>query len=175
LSLPFVSFWLRFIFKKREALAIDSYVVFFLAVTAAIWWWLPTWWWAVFCSYISASSVHALLSVVFLSKVFGDVVSPERSLILFICNVTQIVLMFSIWYEVGGLPKWEALYAALLVLGTLGVYREHEKVLVGIQIATDFLLLAIFLAHLVGRVGFVKKDTSRRMARRVYRKRKQIN
>jgi hypothetical protein len=137
---------------------IDFYVVGCLVVTAAIWWWVPTWPGAIICSYISLSTVHALFSVVFLSKIFGDVVSGERSLILFICNVMQVVLMFSIWYEVeAGLPKWEALFAALLVLGTLG-YREHEKVLVGFQIAADFLLLAIFLAHLMGRVGFVKKD-----------------
>jgi hypothetical protein len=96
------------------------------------------------------------LSVVFLSKVFGPVFSAERSLILFICNVMQIVLMFSIWYEVeANQTKWEALFSALLVLGTLGY--KGPKVLVGFQIATNFLLLAVYLAHLVGRVGYVKK------------------
>jgi hypothetical protein len=97
------------------------------------------------------------LSIIFLSKIFGDVTSPERSLVLFICNVMQIVLMFSIWYELlePHLTKWEALFAALLVLGTLG-YKGPE-VVVGIQIATDLLLLAIFLAHLVGRVGYQER------------------
>jgi hypothetical protein len=154
----FLSFWLRVILKSRPSLTIEFYVVGGVAVTVAIWWWTPTLPGAILCSYFSLSTVLALLHVVFLSKVFGDVESAERSLVLFICNVTQIVFMFSIWYELeADLTKWDALLTALLVLGTLG-YPHQAKPLVGVQIATDFLLLAIFLAHLVGRVGYQERD-----------------
>jgi hypothetical protein len=79
--------------------------------------------------------------------------SAGRSLILFICNVVQIILMFSIWYQLeAGPAKGDALFQSLLVFAKLG-YPKHLEVLVGMQIATDFLLLAIFLAHQVGRVG----------------------
>jgi hypothetical protein len=152
----FLSHWLTRIFKKRSALAIDSYVVGCFAVTIANWW-MPTLTGAVVCSYFSLSSVMALLDVVFLSKALGGVESTERSLILFIWNVAQIVFMFSIWYQLEAhLCKGDALLKALLVLGTLG-YPDQAKIVVGVQIATNFLLLAIFLAHLVGRVGHPRR------------------
>jgi hypothetical protein len=69
------------------------------------------------------------------------------------CNVAQFVFMFAIWYQLEiGLPKGEALFQSLLVLGTLG-HPKRARFLVGMQIAMDFLLIAIFLAHMVGRVG----------------------
>jgi ATP dependent DNA ligase domain len=91
--------WLRVIFKTRPSLTIDFYVVGCLGLTVTIWWWMATLPGAIICSYFSLSTVVAVLHVVFLSKVFGDVESTERSLVLFICNVTQVVFMFSIWYE----------------------------------------------------------------------------
>jgi hypothetical protein len=107
------------------------------------------------CSYFLFSTVVVLLHVVLLSKVFGNVFSAERSLILFICNVVQLIFTFSIWYEliIKQTTKGEALLKALLVFATLG-YPPEAGVIVGLQIATDFLLLAIFLAHIVGRVGY---------------------
>jgi hypothetical protein len=102
-----------------------------------------------------------LLHVVLLSKVFGNIFSAERSLILFICNVVQLVFTFSIWYELeANLLKEDALFKAILVFATLGYPKEAPTVLVEIQIATDFLLLAIFLAHIVGRVGYRKDKIS---------------
>ena len=50
------------------------------------------------------------------------------------------------------LPRGDALFKSILVFATLGYPGDQAKFLVGVQIATDFLLLAIFLAHLVGRV-----------------------
>jgi hypothetical protein len=156
----FLSFWLQIIFRKRRSLLIELYVVTCVTLTVAIWW-MPSLVGAILCSYFSLSTVMALLHVVFLTKVLGNVESTERSLILFICNVAQIVFMFSIWYELLAAPltKENALLQALLVLGTLG-YPDHEmaKGAVGMQITTDFLLLAIFLAHLVGRVGIPAID-----------------
>src|SRR3954462_15930592 len=94
----FFSFWLQIIFRKRRSLLIELYVVTCVTLTVAIWW-MPSLAGAILCSYFSLSTVMALLHVVFLTKVLGNVESTERSLILFICNVAQIVFMFSIWYE----------------------------------------------------------------------------
>jgi hypothetical protein len=148
----FVSFYLQRFFRVRRSLIVEVYVIF-CVVTTLIVWSVPTIWGAVLCSYFSLSTVAALLHVVFLSKVLGGVESTERSLILFICNVVQIVFMFSIWYQLEiGLGKEQALFSALSVLGTLG-RPEHADAVVSAQIATNLLLFAIFLAHLVGRVG----------------------
>ena len=51
---------------------------------------------AVLCSYFLLSTVVVMLHVVLLSKVFGDIESAERSLILFICNVAQLIFTFAI-------------------------------------------------------------------------------
>jgi hypothetical protein len=152
----FLSHWLQEMFSSRKSLTTEFYVVSCVVVTVAVWW-IPSLPGAILCSYFSLSTVMALLHVVFLSKPLGNVESTERSLILFICNMTQVVFMFSIWYELDAyLTRGDALLSALLVLGTLG-HPDHAKVVVGVQIATDFLLLAIFLAHLVGRVGYQDK------------------
>ena len=45
-----------------------------------------------------------------------------------------------------------------MVFATVGYPLEAPAAVVGAQIATDFLLLAIFLAHIVGRVGFRQND-----------------
>ncbi len=152
----FISFHLNYLFGKRRPLAIEIYVVACVVVTIAVWL-VPTTWGAVLCSYFSVSSVVALLDVVFLSKVLGGVESTERSLILFLFNLVQLVFMFSAWYQlITGISKEEALFNALLVLGTLG-YSSDARVVVGIQIVTDLLLFATFLAHLMGRVGIADK------------------
>jgi len=140
-------------FGCRSSVTIEVYVIACLAITISFWYAMPAFWPAIICSYISLSTVTVLLHVVFLSKLLGGVQSVERSLILFICNVTQVVFMFSIWYEFEtGLPRDTALVSSLMVLGTLG-YPTNVNVVVGIQIATDLLLFMVFLAHLVGRVG----------------------
>jgi len=78
--------------------------------------WFPIRWIAI---YFLASIIVYLLNVVLLDhKVFGGVRAPERSLILFMLNVVQVVLIFAILYrlerpeELGG---WrDALVDALL-------------------------------------------------------------
>ena len=136
-----------------------------VGVTVIAWLWMPWLWLAILCSWFLFSTVVVLLHVVLLSKVFGDVKSVERSLILFICNVIQLVFTFSIWYELAHLTKGKALFSAILVFATLGYPKEAPPLLVGIQIATDFLLLAIFLAHIVGRVGYRRKETEGKITR----------
>jgi hypothetical protein len=152
------AFLLRIILSRysvRETLIVEVYVVASVIVAIAAWLWAPTFWLAIACSYFLFSTVVVLLHVVLLSKVFGDIYSAERSLILFIFNVVQLVFTFSIWYELEApQTKGEALFNALLVFATLGHSDKAPAVIVGVQIATDFLLLAIFLAHIVGRVGY---------------------
>lgn len=152
----FVSFYLNLFLRERRSLAIELYVLLCLGITVAVWV-VPTTFGAVVCSYFSLSSVVALLDVVFLSKALGGIESTERSLILFLCNLAQVVLMFSVWYQLEAqIDKYEALFSAILVLGTLG-YPTGARVVVELQVATDLLLFAIFLAHLVGRVGITSQ------------------
>ena len=154
-----LAFWLRIILSRfsemSQTLMVEIYVVGSVIVTIAAWLWAPTFWWAMFCSWFLFSTVVVLLHVVLLSKVFGDIYSAERSLILFILNVVQLVFTFSIWYELeANQTKAVALFNALLVFATVGYPQEAPAVIVGAQIAADFLLLVIFLAHIVGRVGY---------------------
>jgi hypothetical protein len=158
-----LSFWLRIILCRifrgiRQTLVIEAYVAGSAILAIAVWLWVPTFWWAILCSYFLFSTVVVLLHVVLLSKVFGDIESAERSLILFMCNVVQLVFTFSIWYELkASQAKGEALLNAILVFGTLDYpHNANAMVVVAVQIVTDFLLLAIFLAHIVGRVGYRK-------------------
>jgi hypothetical protein len=151
-SLGLLSFWLERWLRRfvPQSVTIEIYVPAAVVLTIACWWW-PAFPFAVFCSYLSANTVHVLLSVVFLSKAVGNIESSERSLILFILNVIQIVFMFAIWYErlQTGRSQLGALFDSLMVFGTLG-YPNQAHVVVGIQVATDFLLLAIFLSYLEG-------------------------
>jgi hypothetical protein len=69
---------------------------------------------------------------------------------LFICNVLQIIVMYATWYKHFGIE--DALLKSVLVFATIG-YPESVARLVMAQIATNFILLTIFLSHLVGQVG----------------------
>jgi hypothetical protein len=173
-----LAFWLRIILCRyseiRETVIVEIYVVSSVIVTILVWWWFPTLRliplcsyfslgpvFAILCSWFLFSTVVVLLHVVLLSKVFGDIYSAERSLILFIFNVVQLVFTFSIWYELEAeQTKGDALFNAILVFATVGYPDKAPALVVGTQIAADFLLLAIFLAHIVGRVGYRKNRIS---------------
>ena len=74
----------------------------------------------------------------------------------FMLNVLHVVLIFAIFYRlwVPGLKYGDALVDALLVFGTVSLPQEQKARSVGaIQVATDFMLLAVFLAHFVGGLG----------------------
>ncbi len=43
----------------------------------------------------------AIPNTALLRSIFGDMESPGCSLLLFICNVTQVVFMFATWYYRG--------------------------------------------------------------------------
>jgi hypothetical protein len=127
----------------------------FLLLGLADFWPSVSFW---FASYFLASVIVYLLNVVLLSKVLGPVLSRERSLILLIFNIVQVVLIFAIFYrwKLPNLGFWEALIDAVLVFGTVSLPSEIEvgaKPFAAFQVAIDFMLLAVFLAHFVGGLG----------------------
>lgn len=108
--------------------------------------------------YFLASVIVYLLNVVLLSKVLGDILSRERSLILLILNIAQVMVIFAIFYrwKLPNLGFWEALIDAVFVFGTVSLPLEIErgaKPFAAFQTAIDFMLLAVFLAHFVGGLG----------------------
>jgi hypothetical protein len=107
-------------------------------------------------------TVH--FQIMFLSKfVAAPPKSAERSLLLFILNVAELLIAFAIFYRGRfGLRVGEAITNATLVFGTIGYRNDIVDIppIVAVQILLDFLLLAIFLATLIGRVGPFEKRTS---------------
>ena len=128
----------------------DVCVVGALIVSVGIYYLAPNVSLALLSTYFSAITVILLLNVVLLHRVLGGIASPERSLLLFMCNVAQIVFMFGTWYRLGGEP--EPLLKSILTSATQDYARTMPRVAM-VQIATDFVMLAIFLSHLVGQLG----------------------
>jgi hypothetical protein len=65
-----------------------------------------------------------------------------------------VVSAFAILYRLTfpNLNPWKALFQSLRVFGTIG-YPEGAEPIAGVQIATDFVLLTVFLAFVVGKLG----------------------
>lgn len=113
--------------------------------------------WVLLAGYLLATTLIVLFNVTFLPKLsfIGPSVSAERSLLLFIFNLAQTVVTFAIFYRwsLNEAPS-DALFKSLLVLGTVGYPTEKgARLIVGSQIMTDILLLAVFLAFFVGKLG----------------------
>jgi len=109
-------------------------------------------WLSIVCSYFAYSSIITFLQVLLLGKLFGDVESAERSVFLLLCNLAQFVFTFASWYQLeGGQTKYGALFYSMLVLATAG-YPKHARIIVGLQIASDLVLIAVFLVHILGKV-----------------------
>jgi hypothetical protein len=127
---------------------IASALIYYLAPRVSFAWftyllaWLST--------YISASTLVVMLHIVLLQPTFGPIKSAERSLLLFICNAAQIVVMFATWYRLCGQPA--PLLKSILTFATIEYANKMPRLAI-VQIATDFLLLAIFLGFLLGRFG----------------------
>ncbi len=155
LTLFSVTQWVHIGFGTKEKPLhglIDTYVVGVLVLSVWIFWTssVSLAWWS---TYFSASTVIVLLNVVLLHRVFGEIPKPERSLLLFICNVAQIIFMFAAWYQLlGCYSQSDALLKSILAFATIGYAEDMPKVAM-LQIATDFVLLAIFFSHLVGQFG----------------------
>jgi hypothetical protein len=152
LTLLLFSQWLHIGWGTKDRPAswmIDIYVL--VGVIVTVWGYLSSSFIvACFSVYFTTSTVIVLLNVVFLRRIFGEPESVERSLLLFICNVVQITLMYATWYELGA--QKDPLLRSVLTFATIN-YAEDMPNLAILQIATNFLLLAIFLSHLIGQVG----------------------
>jgi hypothetical protein len=131
--------------------AIEVWVLFGAGITAVAYC-TKYFWLAVLSSYFTVSAMTVLLGVVFLRRVFGDPESFERSLILFMLNVVQIVLMYGTWYGLGEYKDEGGLIHSVLTFATIS-HAEKMPNLAMLQIANNFMLLAIFLAYLVGKLG----------------------
>jgi hypothetical protein len=137
---------------KDKLLSFPDWCVFGVTVALAILFWTTPPGSVLIASYLLFSIIVYLLNVVLLDhKVFGAPRSPERSLILFILNVAQVVLIFAIFYSPFVVSR-PPLVEALLVFGTIN-FPTEAPYLAAFQVAADFMLLAVFLAHIVGRVG----------------------
>ena len=130
----------------------DASVVGFLILSVGIYYLAPNVCLAWLSTYFSAITVIVLLNIVLLQRVFGGIASPERSLLLFMCNVAQIVFMFGTWYRLCGYSETQALLKSILTFATIN-YADKVPRIAMAQIAMDFVLLAIFLSHLVGQLG----------------------
>jgi hypothetical protein len=135
----------------------DVWVVGTLILSVGIYCLASNVWLALLSMYFSVTTVIVLLNVVLLEGVFGEKASPERSLLLFMCNVAQIVFMFATWYRWGKQP--EPLLTSIKTFATIDYAKTMPRIAMA-QIATDFVLLAIFLSHLVGALG--RKEPSTR-------------
>jgi len=111
---------------------------------------VPSVWLASLSTWFSASTVIVMLHIVLLQRVFGPIASAERSILLFMCNVAQIVFMFATWYRWGGQPG--PLLTSVLTFATIDYAKTMPRVAMA-QIATDFVLLLIFLGFLLGQFG----------------------
>jgi hypothetical protein len=128
----------------------EWYVVGVLIASVGIYL-VPYFWLALLSTYVSASTLIVMLHIVLLQRVFA-IRSPERSLLLFIFNVAQIVFMFATWYRLGCYSETDALLKSVLTFATIG-YAEDMPLVAMAQIATGSVLLAIFLGFLLGQFG----------------------
>jgi hypothetical protein len=150
---PIVNWLSDRVWSKAPNRTIELYVIVCVVITVTNWSHGPRLWLSVVCGYFTVSTIITSLQVLFLGKIFGDVESPERSLILFFCNVAQIVFMFAAWYElIGAHSKDDALFYSMLVLVTAG-YPSNAQLIVELQITCDLVLIAVFLAHILGKLG----------------------
>ena len=140
--------------NRRITWLIDLYVlgvfvlsiIFFLRAPSNVWE-------AVLSTYFSVATIVVLLNIVLLQRVFGEIPTPERSLILFIFNVAQLIVMFATWYVIlGHYSNSDALLYAILAFATIS-YPDKVPQLAMVQIVTDFILLAVFLSFLVSQFG----------------------
>jgi hypothetical protein len=127
----------------------EWYVVGVLTASVLIYCFVPGFWLALLSTYFSTSSLIVMLHIVLLQRAFGSI-KAERSLLLFMFNVAQIVVMFATWYHWGGEAK--PLLTSVLTLATIDYAKTMPRVAIA-QIATDFLLLAIFLGFVIGQFG----------------------
>jgi hypothetical protein len=138
--------------EDRRDCFTEWYVVGVLIASVLIYYLAPSVRFAWLSTYVSASTLIVMLHIVLLQRVFGGIKAAERSLLLFICSVAQIVFMFATWYRLGGYSETDALLKSVLTFATNG-YAESMPLVAMAQIATGSVVLVIFLGFLLGQFG----------------------
>lgn len=122
---------------------------------------------SIIVTYILFEMYLNLLNIIFIGK-FPDINAPpasvERSILLLMLNVIEVVLAFGILYHHWlGLSRIEGFFKAVCVLGTIG-YPDAigwPILLVVLQVFLDFLLLVLVISSFIGELGiFSNKSIS---------------
>lgn len=117
-------------------------------------------------SYVLFELFLVLANTIFVGK-FPTMQAPpasiERSILLLLLNIVEVVMIFAIFYRSAlGLEILEALVQSSLVLGTVG-YPEHlggkARLLVPFQIFLDLTLSLLLLSSFVGQLGLFRSRT----------------
>jgi hypothetical protein len=165
-----LAYWLRYPFERRNETArrnclVDGYcVVEFIVLVTLLVGPLYPFVSSFLCWYFLFEIYLSLFNIVFLGKFAGINYKPpsiERDILLMFLNVLQVVVAFAVLYRTWlGLPKIEALSAAVNVLGTVGLppVIGNLALLVDLQILLDVILLVIFLASFAGQVRVFQRD-----------------
>lgn len=122
---------------------------------------------SVIAGYILFEIYLSLLNIVFIGK-FREINAPpasvERSILLLLLNIVQIILAFGILYRDWlGLSRLDGIFKAILVLGTIG-YPDAPGSLVLIvvlQVFLDVLLFVLVLSSFVGQLGLFSNGNPR--------------
>jgi hypothetical protein len=142
----------RWLGLEQRTWPTEGYVCICTVLTILNWCLGPTLWGNIACSYFSASTLITLLQVVFLHRLFGEMHSTHRSMILLLLNVVQILFMYAAWYQLETTrPDQDILLHTLFVFATIGHPEHVPHIIIELQIATNFVLLVVFLNHLVSR------------------------
>jgi hypothetical protein len=167
-----LAFWLTVPFEVESETADrkgHQFIEPYLIVELAILWatlkylaWPHPWLSSAIAIYALLHIYFALFDIVFVGKLIHmrAIISVERSLLLFAVNAAEIVIGFAIFYRVA---LWyepiPAIIASLLVFGTVGhpldsnlrfANQDWAGIIVGIQLCSDFLFIAIFLSAFLG-------------------------
>jgi hypothetical protein len=154
LKLLLLTQWLHIVFGRLPSWVTDLYAVVVLALSISIFFWCPSVPLAWVSAYFSVGTLLVLLNVVLLRNVFPDIESPERTLLLFMCNLAQIVFMCATWYHLeGSYAQGEALRKSMLVLATNRLPRQnaHDR---GTSNRYEF----HFVGNIFGAIGRSSRD-----------------
>ena len=150
---------------RRDLWITDLYVVGKTVVVALLAWLpeslLTAGAWIV--SYLLAETYLALLNVVFVRTLPDErPISITRSLLLLMLNAFQITLTFALYYRIVlSLDPGAAIASSFQVFGTVGhpVNKSGAgSYVVALQIALDFVFIAILLASFVGATNVNKEQ-----------------
>lgn len=118
-------------------------------------------------AYILFDLFLVLANVIFVGKfpeLQAQPASVERSIILLLLNLIDVVLAFAIFYRYTlGLGTSSAVFQAALVLGTIGYppgLQGNAQLLVVCQVGFDLILTVLLLSSFVGQLGLFRRGAT---------------